>query len=73
MEKEYYFKTDFKGKIHLPTTVNFHPNIFKGTQKEYDEIYSKYLFGKEDEFKVIGTHKFDTYEDYLKVYKHLKK
>ena len=71
MEKEYYFKTDFNGRMHLPTNIKFHPNLFKGTQDQYNNICEKYLFGKEDEFKVIGTHKFDTYEDYLKVYKHL--
>ena len=31
----------------------------------------KYLYGKEDEFKIIGVHTFDTYEDYLKTYKNL--
>ena len=75
-EQEYkerikYFKTDFKGSLTIPPEANFHPSLFKGTQEEYDNIYNKYLKGHEDEFKIIGTHTFNTYEDYLKVFKNL--
>ncbi len=66
-----FFKTDFRGKMHLPTNVNFHPNLLKGTEKEYEDICSKHLRGHEGEFKIIGTHTFDTYEDYIKIYKNL--
>ena len=70
-----YFKTDYKGSMHVPTEANFHPNLFKGTQKEYDQICEKYLYGKEDEFKIIGVHTFNTLEEYNKKYplKNLKK
>ena len=70
-DKIKYWKTDFKGKIHVPTIANFHPNLFVGTEKEYNDIYDKYLEGREDEFKVIGCHSFDTWEEYLKIFKHL--
>lgn len=59
-----YFKTDYTGTMWCPTKANFHPNLFKGTQQQYDEIFEKYLMGHEDEFKVIGVHKFDTLEEY---------
>ncbi len=63
-----YFKTDYSGHFWCPTGANFHPNLFKGTQKEYDDICKKYLYGHEDEFKIIGEHSFDTLEEYNKVY-----
>lgn len=63
-----YFVTEYKGSMHVPAKANFHPNLFKGTQQEYDYIYDKYLTGKEDEFKIIGIHTFKTYEDYKKVF-----
>ena len=66
-----YFKTDYKGSMNIPANINFHPNLFKGTQEEYYAICKKYLYGKEDEFKIIGVHTFDNYEDYLKTYKNL--
>jgi hypothetical protein len=66
-----YFKTDYRGNMNVPTEANFHPNLFKGTQEEFEDICRKYLDGKEDEFKIIGIHTFDTYEDYLKTYKNL--
>jgi hypothetical protein len=68
-DKIKYFKTDYKGRIHVPSNIGFHPNLFKGTQAEYDEIYDKYLKGREDEFKIIGVHVFDSYDDYLKKFK----
>jgi len=64
----FYFKTDYTGKMHIPSKANFHPNLFKGTQEEYDDICKEYLYGKEDEFKVIGTHRFDTIEEYNKIF-----
>jgi len=67
-----FFKTDFKGVMNVPSIANFHPNIFKGTEKEYEEICNKYLRGKEGQFKIIGTNVFDTYEDYIKRYKNLQ-
>ena len=66
-----FIKTDFEGKMHVPAETNFHPNLFKGTEKEYDSIVEKYLTGKDDEFKIIGYHTFDTYEEYIKEYKNL--
>ena len=65
-ERTYYWKIDFKGSLHVPTRINFNPSFFVGTQQEYDVIYTNYLKGKEDEFKIIGEHKFDTLEDYNK-------
>lgn len=64
-----FFKTDFKGTLHVPAEANFHPHIFKGTRKEYDAICEKYLYGKEDEFKITGVHTFDTLEELSKTYK----
>ena len=66
-----YIKTDFKGKMTIPTEANFHPYLFVGTRKEYDYIIDKYLRGYEDEFKIIGEHCFNTYEEYLKVFGNL--
>jgi len=76
-EQEYttrilYFKTDFKGSLHVPNNIGFHPNLFVGTQKEYDEIYNNYLTGKEDEFKIIGVNTFNSLEDYNKKYSFIK-
>lgn len=70
-----YIKTDYRGSMHVPTEANFSPHLFKGTQKQYDEICVKYLYGKEDEFKLIGANTFDTLEEYNKAYplKNLKK
>ena len=61
-----YMKIDFKGKMHIPCEANFHPHLFVGTMKEYDYIFDKFLRGREDEFKVIGIHSFDTYCEYYK-------
>lgn len=70
-----YFKTDYKGSMCSPPTrlklPDFHPNIFKGTQEQYDEIFDKHLCCHEDEFKVIGTHSFDTYEEYKQAFPEL--
>ena len=66
-----FFKTDYRGSFNCPASINFHPNLFKGTQKEYDDICKKYLYGKEDEFKITGEHSFNTYEEYLQTYKNL--
>ena len=66
-----FFKTDFTGKLHVPTKANFHPYLFIGTQEEYDFICKEYLTGKEDEFKIIGVHVFDTKEEYWKEYGNL--
>lgn len=63
-----YFKTDFKGGLHVPTEIDFHPYLWVGTQKQYDDIYDKYLVGKEGEFKVIGIHKFNTMDEYVAKY-----
>ena len=72
-----YMKIDYKGSMGIPTKmkldccetkVNFHPNLFIGTEQQYEEIWDKYLRGREDEFKVIGRHTFDTYEEYKKAY-----
>jgi len=65
----FYFKTDFKGTIHYPTNINFNHNLFVGTQEEYDNICKEYLYGKEDEFKIIGVHRFDTYKEFRKIFK----
>ena len=62
----FFWKIDFKGTLHVPARVNFHPTLFKGTQKEYDEIYNNHLKGREDEFKITGEHKFDSLEEYNK-------
>ena len=70
-EKELFWKIDFKGKMHVPAEANFHPNLFVGTRKEYNNIYNKFLKGKEDEFKIIGEHSFDNYEDYKKAFGNL--
>lgn len=61
-----YFKTDYKGTMICPTEANFHPNLFKGTQEQYDNILKKYLYGHEDEFKIIGEHSFNSLEEYNK-------
>lgn len=73
VEQEYttrilYFKTDFKGSLHVPTNIGFNPNLFVGTQKEFDEIYNNYLTGKEDEFKIIGINCFNSLEEYENSY-----
>ena len=70
-DKIKYWKTDYKGTMHVPTKSGFHPNLFKGTEKEYNDIYDKYLKGREDEFKVTGIHSFDTWEEYIEKYKYL--
>jgi len=67
----YYWKIDFTGSLHVPTNVNFHPSLFIGTQSAYDKIYDNYLKGREDEFKIVGEHKFDTIEDYNKKFKNI--
>jgi hypothetical protein len=67
----FFFKTDFKGTLHVPTIAKFHPNLFKGTQEQYDNICTEYLYGKEDEFKIIGIHRFDTIEEYNKTFNKL--
>lgn len=67
----FYWKIDYRGTMTLPTHLNFHPNLWKGTQKEYDEIYDKYLKGREDCFKIVDTHKFDSLDQYNKSYKNL--
>tara|TARA_R100000541_G_scaffold50751_1_gene58048 strand:- start:444 stop:710 length:267 start_codon:yes stop_codon:yes gene_type:complete len=63
-EKKYYYKTDYKGCMPSIDGHRFHPWIFYATQKEYDEIYDNYLSRREDEFKIIGVHKFETYEEF---------
>lgn len=68
-----YFKTDYKGSMHCPTEANFHPNLYKGTQQQYDHIYNTYLMGREDEFKIIGVQEFDSLEEYNKKYGLCKK
>ena len=70
-DKIKYWKTDFKGKMHVKSITGFHPNLFKGTEEEYNDIYENHLKGREDEFKVIGVHCFDTWEEYLKKFKYL--
>ena len=63
--RKIYIVTDYKGTMHTPAHINFHPNQFYGTQKEYDDIYNKYLKGHDDEFKVIGERHYANYEDIL--------
>lgn len=64
----FHWKVDFTGKLHVPTSSGFHPNHFVGTQAEYDKIWTYHLQGREDEFKIIGEHKFDSSEELEKVY-----
>lgn len=62
-ERIFHWKFDFKGSLHVPVSINFNPNHWVGTQFEYDKIYMNHLQGKEDEFKIIGEHQFDSFED----------
>ena len=77
-EEEYntkikFFKTDYIGKMHIPTNVKFHPNLFQGTEKEYSDMITKHFQGKEDEFKITGSHSFYTFCEYNKIYNKLLK
>ncbi len=67
-EKEKYWKLDFKGSLYVPTDIDFHPNLWKGTEADFKYILNNYLRGKEDVFKVIGWQSFDTLEEYNEQY-----
>jgi hypothetical protein len=68
VNRVFYWKLDYKGSLWIPTNVNFHPTLWKGTEKEFDKICKEHLFCHEDEFKVIGWHKFDSIEKYNEKY-----
>ena len=67
----YYWKTDFKnGQACIPSDSDFHPLGFKGTEEKYDnklkEIFGQ--FYENDAGKVIGSHKFETLEEFENKY-----
>jgi len=66
--RKFHWKIDYTGKLHVPTKIKFHPNHSHLTEFELDSIIVNYLRGKEDEFKIIGVHKFDTAVELNKKY-----
>ena len=63
-----YWKVDYRGQMPSIEGHRFHPELFYGTAEEMDNILDL-LDGREDEFKIIGIHSFETYEDYEKIYR----
>lgn len=62
----YHWVTDFTGgHWNIHPDENFSPRYFKGTSKEYDEKLKPH-YGKEDQFKIIGSRSYDTYEEWSK-------
>ena len=63
-----YWKIDYRGVMPSIQGHRFHPNLFYATEEEMNDILRK-IGGREDEFKVIGIHSFETYADYEKIYR----
>ena len=62
MKKKYY-RVEFKGTMPSIQGITFHPNFFHGTEGEFNDIYNQ-LQGREDEFKILAVHSFDTLSEY---------
>lgn len=62
-----YWKVDYKGCMPSIKGHRFHPNLFYATREEMDKVLEK-LYGREDEYKIIGIHSFDTMEEYDKAF-----
>ena len=65
-QREFIFTTHFKnGSAIIPNNSNFHPQMFRGTKKEYhaklDELFGR--FWENENGKVIGGDKY-TLEEY---------
>jgi hypothetical protein len=60
-----YWKVDYRGVMPSIRGHRFHPNLFHATEEEMDKILDM-LYGREDEYKIIGVHSFDTIEEYNK-------
>ena len=66
-----YWKVDYKGCMPSIQGSFFHPNLFWATEEEMDEVLEK-LSGREDEFKIVGIHSFNTYAEYEKKFRIVK-
>lgn len=59
-----FWRVEARGNISIPTSINFHPQLWRGTQAEFDEIDVRHLQGNEGLFKITDVCKFATYEDH---------
>jgi len=65
-KKVYYIKTFFSGNFIVHEKA-YHPQLFVGTKKEYDDLNFKYYEGRESEFKIIAS-EYLSKEQYNKKY-----
>ena len=66
--KKKYFRVEYTGSMPTIRGHRFHPWLFKGTQNEMDDILDYHLNGREDEFKIMAVHSFDTLEEFNKYF-----
>ena len=66
--KKKYFRVEYTGSMPTIRGHRFHPWLFHGTQNEMDDILEDHLSGREDEFKIMAVHSFDTLEEFNKYF-----
>lgn len=60
-----YFHTQFRGNAVVKN--NFHPWLFIGTRKEYDE-HLRFYENNHENGKIIGEHSYNTYDEWNAVW-----
>lgn len=79
-ERKFWFVFEFKGRVHsgltkdkqkfgLPDNFIFNPRATEATMFEFDLLLDLIIDYGESEFKLIGTHKYNTYEELNKTWK----
>ena len=62
-QRELYFYTQFKGRwCNHPTYRNFHPWLWIGTEKDYNELCE--FYNNNANGKIIGSFSYKTFEEY---------
>jgi len=79
-QRKFWFVFEFKGRVNsalnkenekfgLPKDFIFNPRQTEATMEEFDKLLNLIIDAGESEFKLIGTHKYNSFEELNKIWK----